>query len=399
LLLQVQNGYLSREHHMNPGDRSLFEMPGDGAREIVYLNTANVGPRLKAVSEAGRKAIDRYASPWLLGDDDWFGAPERLRESFARFIGVFADDIAFVPSASYGIAVAAKNIPISAGGTIVIVEEQFPSNVYAWRRRAEECGGSVRVAERSLEHSLTESLMRLIDASTAVVAIPNCHWTDGELIDVLAIAGAARTVGAALVVDVSQSLGALPIDIAAVKPDFLVSAGYKWLLGPYGLSYLYVDEKWHESGIPLEETWLGRRGSEDFSRLVDYVDEYRAGARRFDFGEFPQFISIAMAAAAISQLNRWGAPYVAAELSSRGERIRTICTNAGLKPLAAKRSAPHIVGLLLSEGNGTALGGALRAAGIYVSVRGRTIRIAPHLHTDTRDLERFASVLETGNAG
>jgi len=380
---------------MTSADRSLFEMPDDRARDIVYLNTANVGPRLKAVSEAGRAAIDRYASPWLLGDDDWFAAPERLRESFARFIGVSADNVAFVPSASYGIAVAARNIPIPAGGAIVIVEEQYPSNVYAWRRRAAECGGSVRVAERSLEHSLTEALMRLVDASTAVVAIPNCHWTDGELIDVLAVAEAARAVGAALVIDASQSLGAMPIDIAAVKPDFLVSVGYKWLLGPYALGYLYVDEAWQGRGVPLEETWLSRRGSEDFSRLVEYVDEYRAGARRFDFGEFPQFISVAMATAALSQLERWGASYLAAELSDRGQQLRATCSNMGLETLAAERSAPHIVGIRLRESEQTArLGLALRAAGIQVSVRGSTIRVAPHLHTDARDLDRFASGLQ-----
>ncbi|MEX2126437.1 MAG: aminotransferase class V-fold PLP-dependent enzyme [Woeseia sp.] len=383
---------------MNPSDRSLFDMPADdpadAPRQTVYLNTAYVGPRLKAVSDAGRKAVDLYATPWLLSGDHWFGAPERLRETVARLLTVHPDSIALVPSASYAIAIAAKNLPVAAGEGIVIVEEQYPSNVYAWRRRAEESGAVLRVAGRSAARPLTESVLELVDSNTAVVAIPNCHWTDGELIDVVAIARAARAAGAALVIDASQSLGALPIDIAAVKPDFLVSVGYKWLLGPYGLGYLYVDEAWQTRGIPLEETWVARRGSEDFSKLVEYVDEYRAGARRFDYGEFSRFIAVAMATAAISQLNRWGASYIAAELNERAERVRTMCARTGLATLAAERSAPHIVGIRIPEELEPAkFGEALACAGIHVSVRGRTIRVAPHLHTDEPDLERFGSVL------
>jgi selenocysteine lyase/cysteine desulfurase len=91
-----------------------------------------------------------------------------------------------------------------------------------------------------------------------------------------------------------------------VQPDFLVAVGYKWLLGPYGLGYLYVAPKWQERGIPLEQSWLTRAGSEDFARLVDYRDKYRPGARRFDMGEFPQFALAPMAMAALRQILAWG---------------------------------------------------------------------------------------------
>ena len=379
------------ESYMNPSDRTFFDIP----REITFLNTANIGPRLKAVSEAGRKAIGVFASPWAITASDWFRGPELLREMFARFISVDADSVSLIPSVSYGIAVAAKNIPISSNASIVVVEEQYPSNIYAWRRRAQESRANLRVAQRSDSKPLTESVLSLIDSNTAVVAIPNCHWTDGELLDLVAIGEAARTAGAALVIDASQSLGALPIDFEMVQPDFVVSVGYKWLLGPYGLGYLYVNKKWHQDGVPLEESWLNRRGSEDFSRLVDYVDEYRPGARRFDFGEFPQFISVPMAMAAISQLNSWGTAYIKDELSIRTRSIRDFCGQLGLETLPAEHSVEHIVGFRLPMGQKpTKLGAALTSANIYVSVRGDKIRVAPHLHTDAHDLDRFCSVLE-----
>lgn len=375
---------------MNISDRALFDLP----REITYLNTANIAPRLKEVSKAGHDAIKVFSNPWSITSDDWFRNPEILRKEFARFIEVDTDTVALVPSASYGIAIAAKNIPIEANANIIVLEEQYPSNVYAWRRRADESKAIIRIARRGTNNSLTESVLKLIDSNTAVVAIPNCHWTDGELLDLVTIAEATRTVGAALVVDASQSLGALPIDFKAVRPDFVVSVGYKWLLGAYGIGYLYVDRKWQQ-GIPIEESWLTRRGSEDFSELVNYVDRYRPGARRFDFGEFPQFISIPMAIAAISQLNSWGSSYIQKELFARTQQIRSLCDRLGLETLSSEQSSGHIVGIKLNaEQQPTKLADALKSANIHTSVRGDTIRVAPHLHTDKQDIERFYSALE-----
>lgn len=371
-------------------DRELFELPAD----VAYLNTANIGPRLAAVSEAGNRAIELFARPWEITSDEWFSHPERLREEFAGFVGVGSDSIALIPSVSYGIAVAARNLPIDEGSTIVVVEEQYPSNIYAWRRRAHEAGAEILVAERAKERPLTESVVGLCDERTAVVAVPNCHWTDGELIDLETVGRTARAAGAALVVDASQSLGALPLDFAAVAPDFVVTVGYKWLLGPYGLGYLYADEKWHDRGIPIEETWLTRRGSEDFGRLIEYVDDYRPGARRFDFGEYPQFINVPMARAALRQLSEWGPAHIQSKLRNRTSAIREICEQLGLGTLPAHRSADHMLGIELpATCSPEELDRALRAERVHASIRGDKLRVAPHLHNDRGDLDRFASVL------
>jgi selenocysteine lyase/cysteine desulfurase len=99
-----------------------------------------------------------------------------------------------------------------------------------------------------------------------------------------AVGEAARAVGAPLVLDLTQSLGVMAFDATAVQPDFAVAAGYKWLSGPYTLGYLYVAPQ-HQSGEPLEENWINRERSEDFSQLINYRDGYQPGARRFDMGE------------------------------------------------------------------------------------------------------------------
>src|SRR5207248_2798284 len=129
--------------------------------------------------------------------------------------------------------------------------------------------------------SWTESILRAIDADTAVVSVPVCHWTDGARIGIEAVARRARSVGAALVVDASQSLGVTPFDVHELDPDFVVSVGYKWLLGPFGTSYLYVAPR-HQGARSIEEAWAMRRGSQDLTRLTEYQTEFRHGARRFD---------------------------------------------------------------------------------------------------------------------
>jgi len=105
-----------------------------------------------------------------------------------------------------------------------------------------------------------------------IVAVPQRHWTDGSRSDLSAFGERVREGGAALVVDARQSLGACSLGLGKAgkaQPDFLVTVGYKWLLGPYGIGYLYVAPKWRD-GMPLEQSWLTRAGSEDFTRLVDY---------------------------------------------------------------------------------------------------------------------------------
>jgi len=123
------------------------------------------------------------------------------------------------------------------------------------------------------------------------------HWTDGTRFDLVAIGRAARRVGAAFVVDGTQSVGALPFDVREIQPDALVCAGYKWLLGPYAMGAAYFGPR-YDAGDPIEENWITRRGSDDFQRLVAYQDEYAPGAIRYDVGERSNFILLPMFIAA-----------------------------------------------------------------------------------------------------
>jgi selenocysteine lyase/cysteine desulfurase len=371
-------------------DRDLFDIPPD----VTYLNSASLGPRLHAVSQAGMEAIRRQAAPWRVGADEWFAAPERLRALAAQVMGVDSDGIALIPAASYGIAVAAANVCVRNGQSIVVLDQQFPSNVYAWRDLARERGARLVTVHRDDAGMWTDALVAAIGEDTAVVGIPHCHWTDGSRIDLERVAARTRAVGATLVIDASQSLGACPLDIARIQPDFLVSVGYKWLLGPLSLGFLYVAPRWRDTGRPLERPWLARRGSDDFARLVEYTDEFRPGARRFDMGEYPQFNLLPMTCAALEQILRWGVADIQRAIAALTDHLVRRATALGFAAPPSVGRVGHFVGLRRRGGIPSDLIAALAREQVYVSIRGNSIRVAPHLHNDLADIDRLVAILE-----
>jgi selenocysteine lyase/cysteine desulfurase len=199
-------------------------------------------------------------------------------------------------------------------------------------------------------------------------------------------------VGAALVLDVTQSVGAYPLDINRIQPDFLVTATYKWLLGPYSLGFLYVAPRYRD-GRPLEFTWIGREGSEDFAGLVDYRDAYQPGARRFDVGERSNFALMPAAIAALRQLLGWQVDNIRDTLREVTGRIEQEARWLGLDPVPAERRVDHMLGIRSPRSLPPDLMARLAAAQAYVSVRGQSIRVSPHVYNTAEDVRRFLAVL------
>src|SRR5258708_2201506 len=270
---------------MLANQRDLFEIPED----IVYLNCAYMSPLLRSVRQAGEIAVARKSQPWNIRPQDFFEESEIARHLFAELIKADSEGVALIPSASYGINVAATNLLIEKSQRILLLEGEFPSNVYGWHELAKRSGAIVQTAKRPQDSDWTRAILEQIDDQTGIVALPHCHWTDGNLVDLQQVSRRVREVGAAFVVDATQSLGASSLTIPEIQPDFLITAAYKWLLGPYSLGFLYVAPQ-HRQGIPLEFNWMSREGSEDFAQLVDYCPTYQPGARRFDVGERSNFV-------------------------------------------------------------------------------------------------------------
>jgi selenocysteine lyase/cysteine desulfurase len=372
-----------------PCQRDLFDIPDD----VAYLNCGYMSPLMKRVREAAVDGLSRKAHPWEIVPDDFFTGSDALRAIFARLINARADDIAIVPAVSYGVSTAARNLPLSTGQTVIVVEDQFPSNVYPWRERAREVGARVRTVPRPPGCRWTPAVLEAIDGDTAIVALPHCHWTDGGLFNLERIGDVCRDNGIGLALDVTQSLGVLPLDVSRIQPDFLSCAAYKWLMGPYSIGFLYASKRWQNEGVPIEHNWIHRRNAEDFARLVDYQDDFEPGARRFDVGERSNFALVPAAEAAIRQILEWGIDNVRETIEELADGIVERVAPLGLTALPKNLRAPHYLGLQMEAGLPPRLLPELARRNVYASVRGDSIRVTPHVYNTPEDVDRFVQAL------
>lgn len=368
--------------------RALFDLP----REVAYFNAAYMGPMPLAGSGAGAISYARKAQPWTLDvQADFFAAPEAFRARAAALFQASRNDVAIVPAASYGLATAARNLAPDAHSEILVLDGQFPSNIYVWRGLAKQYGAKIRTVCRTPDQSWTEAMLAAIGTATSIVACPHVHWADGGQLDLAAISDAARRQGAALVLDLTQSLGVLPFDMAAIQPDFAVAACYKWMLGPYSLGALYVAPQ-HQDGEALEENWIVRDRAEDFARLVDYADEYAPGARRFDVGERSAFQLVPAANVCLQHLLDWGPAEISATLGAKTAAIAAALAPLGLRDATPDR-APHYLCLALPDTAPADLVKRLAEHQVFVSQRGDRLRVTPHLYNDAADLERLVAAV------
>lgn len=365
--------------------RDHFDLP----RGETYFNCAYMGPMPRAAVEAGQASYARKARPWEFNvQRDFFDLPDALRAEAASLFSATPDDIALVPAASYGLATAAKNLTPAPASEILVLDGQFPSNVYVWRELARSHGAAVRTVTRSGNQSWTDAVLAGISAKTAILALPEVHWADGGRLDLPAIAAKSRQHGAALVLDLTQSLGTSRFDLTAIRPDYAVAAAYKWLLGPYSMGYLYVAPE-RRGDSPLEENWIVRDRAEDFARLVDYADDYAPGARRFDMGERSGFQLVPAALAALKFLNATGLDTIAAGCAQRAASIEAALRALGLHADTPDR-AGHYLCLSLPPGAPKDLAARLGARNVHVSQRGDRLRVTPHLYNDDTDISALA---------
>lgn len=368
--------------------RAAFAVPPD----VAYFNCASLSPHLYSVREAGHAALLRRGQPWTIASSDWFAEVEEVRALFGELIGADAEGVALVPATSYGFAVAARNLGLTERDRILVLAREYPSGIYTWRAAARSSGAELVTVERQPGQSWTEAVLNVLDERITVASVPNVHWTDGALVDLEMIGIRCREVGARLVIDGSQSLGVMPLDVARVRPDFVVCVGYKWLLGPFGAGYLYVAEP-QRDGEPLEQNWIVREGAHDFARLVDYSDDYQPGARRFDAGARTKFELLPMSIAALRQIRDWQVPRIAAALATLTGRIAQRAADLGLATIASDQRGPHILGITLPTESLASVPPALAAANCYLSVRGESLRIAPHLHVTDDDITRLMAAI------
>jgi len=374
---------------MLPCQRDLFDIPS----EVTYLNCAYMSPLMKTVLKAGGEGLARKAHPWEITSDTFFTGSESFRATAARLLDASPDCLAIVPSASYGMATAAHNLPVRKGQSILLLDEQFPSNYYIWQRLAAERGASLKVVPWSENDDWTAGVLDGLTDEVAIAALPHVQWSSGGRLDLVRISQKCRKLGAGLALDLTQSLGALHFSVREVEPDFAVAASYKWLMGPYTTGLLYVAPRWHH-GVPLEENWIQRANARNFSSLILYTPEYECGARRFDMGERANFALMPAAERALEQILEWSVAKISATCGALTRQVATVVSEFGFSSPSEQLRAPHYLCLRRKSGIPPDFTNLLARERVFISVRGNSARVTPHVYNSADDVERLVTCLQ-----
>lgn len=378
--------------------RSAFALPKD----IAYFNCAYLSPMLKTSIESGHTGIGVRSRSWQIEDKDFYTGVENARRLFAGIINTSADNVAIVPAASYGFATVCINTHLSGRRRkILVIENEHPSNILQWRAKAQTDGGELQFISLENLRSSSAALCEAIDDRTAIVSITACHWIDGTLFDLKAIAKTCREMGASLVIDGTQSIGVLDFDFDDVRPDYLIVSGYKWLLGPYSVSFLAVHPS-RQDGQPLERSRYncGKPGAghEWLDGRLQYPEEWQSGARRFDVGEKANFCLMPMVNTGLEWVRLWGTKFISKRISQIAERLICISGEYGLTPVSPGNHAPHLFGLRTV--NRQPLSAALfQRHHVFVTCHNDIVRISPHIYNTEEDIRLFETALQQEAGG
>ncbi|MCJ2068048.1 aminotransferase class V-fold PLP-dependent enzyme [Methylobacterium sp. J-030] len=364
--------------------RHLFEVPA----EVSYLDAAAWSPLPLCVRAAGETGLLTKRRPWDYPRSTIPAWVERARAAAARLIGAGPDDVAIVGAVSHAMAVAARNLAPVPGGRLLRVADEFPSLRFAFDRLAAARGLTVEEVPWPPDGDWTAALLAALARPgappLALATLTPLHWTDGSLIDLDRLAPAVNATGAALVIDATQAVGAIPVDVTRWRPDFLAFPTYKWALGPYGLAFLYAAPH-RQDGTAFDEH-VGNRPP-------------AVGARRYDRGELNDPVALPMAAAGLELIAAWGAPAVTARLRGLTDRLAESLGALGLPIAPRSLRAPHILGVRPSGGLPAELVNDLHRNGVFASERGGGLRLSPHVWVSEDDLVRCTDAIRISLAG
>ncbi len=377
-------------HHQ----RHHFQLPD----EIHYLNGAYMSPLMKSVEEAGIDGMRRKRNPSGIAPKDFFEESDTVRSRFAQIINSKPEQVAIIPSVSYGLANAMRNLHVDTGHTAIVVGDEFPSDYYAVEAWCRDNGKRMQVikAPETTEQRgarWNEVILESINADTAVVVLSSIHWTDGTRFDLKAIGQRCYEVSARFIVDGTQSVGVMPIDVAAFHIDALICAGYKWLLGPYSIGVAYYGP-YFDHGRPIEEAWVNRSNAVNFAALTQYAEEYTPAAGRYNVGEYGNFILIPMLSSSLKQILEWDVANISSYCSSLTQPLAAWLREHEYTVEDDQHRSPHImgVGMPASMDMDVVIRG-LQERKIFVSRRGEAIRVSAHVYNTQTDIDALKDAL------
>jgi selenocysteine lyase/cysteine desulfurase len=357
--------------------------------DAVYFDTAAHAVMPRVVAAAAESSIEANKLPHHVDDVNFFDVPNALRSSIATLIGGSAHEVALTTGASTGLQAIAHHLDWRRGDGIVIGSGDFPLHHAVWKPMEERADAELTVVAPRDGLIAAEDVIGAITTRTRVVSLSHVRFDTGALLDAARIAAACRESGAWFVLDASQSCGAVPIDVRALGADVLVSAGYKWFLGPYGTGFLWVRDARLDELLPGPFYWTSQDAS-DFASLRFDDPKPSRDAKRWDAAESAIQLNLNLAAfrASVDLVVRIGADKVRRHglhlIDTLFDRMPRRCAPAS--PLDHDQRGAFGSFTAGSPDATAALYRRLRAANFIVSLRQGKIRVAPHLFNSVEQI-------------
>lgn len=380
---------------MLPCQKDLFSLESD----VHYLNCAYKAPLLKRSEEAANVALIRDRNPHKINGTDFFDDAKIIRQEFAKLIQTQEENIAIIPSTSYGLASVLKNLNCKPGKHAYCIENEFPSDFLSIHKWCNTHNAELRTLSFSKGVSTkggdcNQIIIDSLNGDTSLLLMSAIHWMTGEKYDLKAIGNRCDELGIHFIVDGTQFVGAAPLNVEENKIDALICAAYKWLMGPYSTGLMYLNPKLHK-GEPLEESWINRKGADNFAKLTDYNLEYTEGAGRFNMGQYSNFILLPMLKSGLKQINSWGPQNIQDYCLKLGKPLFNCLKKLGLEFEPEEKRAHHLFAIPLNENiNLEILKNKMAEEKLILSFRGTNLRIALHLFNNQEDINALIRVLE-----
>ena len=366
--------------------------PGDA----TYLNFAAHAAIPRMALEAVQKSIAAKAQPQLVDDVSFFQTAASVRQSLAALIAASADEIALTTGAGAGLGAIALGLKWSAGDEVIIARGEFPAHYASWKPMEKREGIKLVVVDSLGQFITAEDLIKRLTSKTRIVSVSHVRFDDGSLLDVPRLAAACRQNGTLLLLDASQSCGAIPINAASLGADFIVCAGYKYLLSPWGTGFLWAQRSHLDRLLPGPYNWLSQ-DVQTFARL-NYVDPGPAPTMsRWDAAEASSLFNfnLTVMEASLRFILDAGVDRIwehnQALIEYLFARLPPDCHAAS--PLDASRRG--VFGCIHAGSRDATeeLYQDLRNGKFVVALREGRIRIAPHLLNSEQDMDRLVAAI------
>jgi len=366
--------------------------------DATYLNLASQSPMPKVALKAVQAALENKKFPHHKSDSTFFEVPSRIRGNIARIIAASPEDIAITSGASTGAIAVAHAIKWNPGDEVLTAYSEFPLQYTTWKPMEEREGIKLKVVSARDRFLTADDVIAALTPKTRLVSISHVRYNDGSLLDAARVAQACHAQGALFLLDVSQSCGAIPMDVNQLGADFLICAGYKWLLGPFGTGFFWVDHKHLATLRPDSYYWMAVAGSDNFAALNFSDPKPADAAKRWDSAEWASYYNFNLVAmdASVEFAAKAGAETVHAHnrklIDFLFERLpKDRCVPAS--PLDAAHRGPYGCFAARTPEKTTELYEKLRKENVVVSLRDGNIRVSPYLYNSERDIDRLISVV------